>query len=376
MRKGVVSLFAGLAAAAVSGVAAAAQSGGPASAVPPAAEEAALRLGGLLQVQADAGDRGDSRFTDGDERFYLRRARLTATGRLLEDFDFRLELDLAAGLADSSDLRAQMTDGYLHWDRHPAANLRVGQFKTPFGHEQLYGDPRLLTIERTLVNDRLTLSRQIGAQVGGEVRDGRLSYALGGFNGTGANENFNDNGELLWVGRLAGVPWRGKLMGHDATWSVGAGGYRSEDAAVGFASDLRFDSTPASAERDNLFAGTRRGAGADAQLVIGPFELWAEALAARFEPLSALPRATLDAGGWYVQAAHFVLPERLQVVVKYETFDPDRDRPGDSTDIATLGASYFLKGHDLKVMANYLHVEAPPPAGDDGKFLARIQVVF
>src|SRR6185436_20881738 len=163
----------------------------------PAGREPTLAIGGLLQVQADAGDRGDSRFTNDNDRFYLRRARLNATGKFLEEFDFRLELDLAGSLSNTSALRAQMTDGFINWNRYPAANVRAGQFKTPFGFEQLYGDPRLFTLERSLVNDRLTLSRQVGVQLGGDLFEKRLTYAVGSFNGNGVNNNFNDNESFL-----------------------------------------------------------------------------------------------------------------------------------------------------------------------------------
>lgn len=189
--------------------------------VKPSEREPTLAIGGLLQVQMDVGDRGDSRFTNDNDRFYLRRARLNATGKFLEEFDFRLELDLAGSLSNSSALRAQMTDGFINWNRYPAANVRAGQFKTPFGFEQLYGDPRLITIERSLVNDRLTASRQLGAQVGGDLLDKRLSYAAGAFNGNSVNNNFNDDDRFFLAGRLAGVPWQGKLAGQPAAWSVG-----------------------------------------------------------------------------------------------------------------------------------------------------------
>ena len=63
--------------------------------VRPAGSEPTLTLGGLIQAQFDGGDKGDARFANDNDRFYLRRARLNATGRFLEDFDFRLEMDLA-----------------------------------------------------------------------------------------------------------------------------------------------------------------------------------------------------------------------------------------------------------------------------------------
>lgn len=342
--------------------------------VKPAGKEPTLTIGGLLQVQADFGDRGDSRFAG--DRFYLRRARLNATGKFLEEFDFKLELDLAGNLGAASALRAQMTDGFVNWNRYPAANVKVGQFKTPFGFEQLYGDPRLHTIERTLVNDRLTLSRQVGVTVGGDFLEQRFTYALGAFNGNGVNNSANDDNRFLKVARVAAVPWRGRLFGGSASWNAGANGYSSQDANVSPGTEFSFDSTPATPDRDNVFAGERDGLGLDTQLLAGRFELWAEALRTTWKPTSRRPRAEIESEGWYVQASAFVLPQRLQVVLKAESFDPRRDLALDSTETGTLGLNWYLKGHDLKLMADYLRVRSERPPRDQDKILARLQVIF
>src|SRR3978361_1290235 len=76
--------------------------------VKPAGKEPSLTIGGLIQGQFDGGDKGDSRFANDNDRFYLRRARLNASGRFLEEFDFRLEMDLAGSLSNTTGLRAQM----------------------------------------------------------------------------------------------------------------------------------------------------------------------------------------------------------------------------------------------------------------------------
>jgi phosphate-selective porin OprO/OprP len=343
--------------------------------VRPAGKEPTLTIGGLLQIQADGGDRGDARWTNDNDRFYLRRARLNATGRFLEEFDFRLEMDLAGSLANSSGLRAQLTDGYINWNRYAAANVRTGQFKTPFGFEQLYGDPRLLTLERSLVNDRLTLSRQIGVQIGGDLLEKRVTYAAGAFNGNSVNNNFNDNDKFDLVGRVAGVPWQGRLFGDAAAWSIGVDGFTADDTALALSSDLGLDSTPATADRDGIFSGERRGFGADTQLVAGRFELWAEYLRSRFEPVNAIPKPRFEAAGGYVQASFFVIPKRVQIVVKRETFDPRDDVEKDQTDTSTLGVNWYLKGHDLKLMLDYLRVKAGTLESQD-KVLARVQIIF
>src|SRR5688572_26678782 len=113
--------------------------------VQPAGKEPTLRIGGLLQGQAEFGDRLDSRWDSGSDRIYLRRARLSAQGRFIEEFEFRFEADAAGSLSSSVALRLQLTDGYIDCRRYKAASVRVGQFKAPYGYEQLFSDPRLLT---------------------------------------------------------------------------------------------------------------------------------------------------------------------------------------------------------------------------------------
>lgn len=327
--------------------------------VTPAGKEPTLAIGGLLQVQAELGDRGDSRFGSDNDRFYLRRARINATGKFLEEFDFRLEGDFAGTLANTSGLRAQLTDAFINWNRHPEANVRVGQFKTPFGFEQLFSDPRLITIERSLVNDRLTQSRQLGAQVGGDLFEKRMSYAAGVFNGNGANNNFNDDDSFLSAARLAGVLWRKG----SAAWSLGGNVFSSEDTSVS-ASDFGF--------QGNTFAGERFGTGFDTQVTASRLELWAEYLAVDWEPESG---REIGSDGWYVQGSYFLIPDRLQAVLKAETFDPVDDDRTDPVEIGTAGLGWYFKGHDLKLLVNYLRVRQDG-LEDQDKILTRMQVIF
>jgi phosphate-selective porin OprO/OprP len=344
--------------------------------VKPAGVEPTLTFGGLIQVQLEAGDRGDSRWANGNDRFLLRRARLNGTGRFREDFDFRVELDLAGTLQNTSGLRAQLTDGYINWSHYQAANVRAGQFKTPFGFEQLYPDPRLITLERSLVNDRLTLSRQLGAQVAGDLLDKRLSYAIGEFNGNGVNNNFNDNEKFALVGRLSAVAWKGEVGGKPASWSVGADAFRSEDTGLSLP-DLGLDSTPATADRDNLFTGKRRGTGFDSQVHAGPLDVWVEYLDTRFEPTDRLPSPSFKASGWYAQAS-WIFAQRYQVVAKLESFDPNDRVRGDAVETQTYGVNYLIRGHDLKLMLDYLRTDlgSASPLPRQQKLLARLQAIF
>jgi phosphate-selective porin len=57
------------------------------------------------------------------------------------------------------------TDIWINWHQFPAAQVKIGQYKAPFGLEQLTPDTTLLTIERTLPTGAITPDRQIGAEL-------------------------------------------------------------------------------------------------------------------------------------------------------------------------------------------------------------------
>ena len=338
--------------------------------VQPAGKEVSLKIGGLVQVQADIGDKGDGRFTTADDRIYLRRARLNAIGTFLEEFDFKLEVDASGSLGNnptiSSNLRVQLTDCYINWNKYSRANIRGGQFKTAYGYEQIYLDPRLYTIERSLANDRLTLGRQIGVQVNGDFLDKRFSYGTGVFNGNGFNTTANDNDSFLVLGRATGILFQRK-DDHEVSLSMGANIFHSEDTDLAQQADLGLPNLS--------FTGTRLGEGVDSQFRFGPLEIWTEYLRVRFEPEDSPTFEDFTADGWYTQVSYMIIPQKLMVVGKYETFDPITRSGGDETDTWTAGVNYYFKGDDICFRVNYLRSDVPL-IGDQNKVLVRMQVIF
>lgn len=325
----------------------------------PAGKEPVLLVNGLVQAQAEFGDKGDSR-GNANDRFRLRRVRLGLAGRFLEEFDFKVEGEYVGS-------STTLTDGFINWNRYGWGNIKVGQFKSPFGYEFLASDPKLYTIERTLGSDRLTLGRQIGAQLAGDFFEKRLTYAAGVFNGNGQNVTTNDNENFNYMGRVAGTPWQGRLGGWDAKWTAGANGYLSKDTALGLPGDFGFTG--------NSFTGKRDGLGADTQFGLGRLELWTEYLRVRFRPASGVPAKDFQADAWYVQAGYFVVPKTVQAVVKFDTFDPNDAKAANETDTWTFGANWFLKGDDLKLQLDYLRA-AVPALPVQHQLLLRVQTIF
>lgn len=341
--------------------------------VKPKGKVASVNLGGYIQGHAEFGDAPDPRFAGIEDRFLLRRARLNVQGTFAEHFDYTLMADFGNNsISGKTGYSAQLADAFINWNRYDFANVKFGQFKTPFGYEQLLADTKILTVERSLPNDMLTLSRQIGLGVSGDLYDQRLGYSAGIFNGNGANNGFNDNGDFLYVARLNGTAYKGKWGKQNVSVNAGVNGYYSEDNALkipGFG----FDSTPGGTA-DNLFTGCRAGWAADLQFKLGPFALYGEYFQSRFDQAA---NATVDAAGWYTMATFDVLPKRLQAVGRFESFDPNTDAGGNRHEVWTAGLNYFIKGDDIKLSANYLFGDPPGGSSEfEGRFLTRVQIAF
>src|SRR5205814_2084487 len=116
--------------------------------------ELKLVLGGFIQANFEDGDVSafEGRFgqTALKDRFRLRRARINLTGDFVENFDFKVEGDFenSDGLS-SSRTAFEATDIFVNWHQFPEAQIKLGQWKAPFGLEQTTPDTTLYMIERS-----------------------------------------------------------------------------------------------------------------------------------------------------------------------------------------------------------------------------------
>ena len=338
----------------------------------PAGSEARVSIGGFSQVQAEFGGTGDQRFLGGGDRLYARRSRLSIITGFAEHFETRIEAEFGSNTTvPTSGLRAHANEIYLNWSRFPAANFRLGQTKPAFSAELLGVEYKGPMVERSLGAERVGDGRQIGASVFGELIPQRLSYAVMLANGNGTNTNANDNRKFHQSAHVAATacdtPDAGRLV-------LGAGMLHSRDAAVskpGFG----FDAVAAGAV-DNLFAGTRTGWGIDATWRWGLLELSSELLRMRFAPHNRVPDASFDGESWQLSAALFLVPQKFQVALRRERFDPNLSRRGDSTENWLVGFNYYLKGDDLRLIVDYLFGRAPGLPDERGRLLTRFQVVY
>lgn len=340
----------------------------------PAGTEAKLSIGGFLQFQSEFGHAADQRFANLKDRFFFRRARIYVAGSFAEPFDFKAELDLGGNsLSPANGLRAQANEIYLHWHRFAGFNLRAGQLKVAYGSENLASDTTLLTIERSLANDRLVDGRQLAFAASGTLFGERLTYLAMVGNGAGANSSANDNNKFQRSARIALQPFAGRTPGALGWLTVGANGLWSEDRGV---AKPGFGFTQNGSVIDHLFVGRRAAWGIDARWHSDRIDFSGEWLEEHFHPSNRLPVADLVARGWHLTAAYTVLPDKWQLVLRRESFDPDTEAGGNETRVWTLGQNWLIRGDNLKLMVNYLVGKSPGAPDDRSRLLARFQLIF
>src|SRR5436309_5679986 len=363
--------------------------------------ELKLVLGGFVQVNFEDGDVSafEGRFgqTAIDDRFRLRRARINLTGDYAEQFDFKIECDVGQSDGTSGNRTAFCaTDIWLNWHQFPAAQVKIGQYKAPFGLEQLTPDTQLLTIERTLPTGAITPDRQIGAELWGkpftsiwpEQKD-LLAYYAGIFNGNGKNITVNDNNNFMFAGRLELQPFTGKVFGQPSFLKLGGDVLNSRDDAgtnISPSGNLLVNSDGSLSSFTLPSADERTAWSVDAWLNIGPFDLIGEYLEEYVDgrTVAGVPPGftNFTTSGFQITAAYFLIPKKLQLAVRWEDLNPGQ-MGNDGIHSITGGLNYYIHGDDLKLMVDYIHTwsdfrEAHPEFGEDqfDEVIGRVQVMF
>jgi phosphate-selective porin len=275
---------------------------------PPVTSSPAFRLSGYTQFLYTYWDKGT-------ESFSIPRARLTLSGELLKNVRFKIQVDAVKSPA--------LIDANVDFLFNPAYSLRIGQYYVPMSMENNTSDAEMDTILRSQVVNALAPSRDIGSQGRdiGAMFMGRYSiaeYYLGVFNGAGINKSDTNKAKDLGA----------RLILHPLEILViGGSFYGGRHNPVQNGPDLRRDR-----------------AGLEAAWAPGRFSLKGEFISAKDD------RTTKS--GWYLQGGYFVLPKKLQAIVKWDTYDKDQDVTADRTDLLTLGVNWFLK-EKTKLVVNY-----------------------
>ena len=276
--------------------------------------------------------------------FGLRRARLFAQVTGPAGLGFRLQLDptsLAVGPQSAAPYRGvPLVEAYIDYQLDPHVLVRVGQQRVPFTLNAATGGPSLPTPEyNQLVRytvQRSSAFRDIGATVTGAY--GPFEGVIGVFNGAGINVIADNDSSRDVAGRVSYAIVPGV--------QIGASGWRGHSGNLFVRSQ---GTPPVKAFYDNT--DFRRG-DVDVHVGIGQLDIAAEYggehLDYNSKSANPVPGArALDRGGYNVTGALRLggldpSLRRMELVGRYDRWDPNRDLDGDEVTEYVAGVNFYL----------------------------------
>lgn len=299
-----------------------------------------------IQVRGTYGNIGPAATTFTDDGFTIRRAKVILTGKAGDHLTYRFQF------IGRSDLPSpQLQDAYVLYDRFTFAQFVAGQMVPPFGRERLTPDWQIYSIERSLISNNLvpssqTLARDIGVEAKGDVLNKFFEYAVGLYNGTGANNisSHNSNSNFLSVARIVGNPLKEDIQNDVPGISIGASvSYRKANGLTNM-STLLNSSLP--------FTGTDFRYNIDGAITYHSFSFIGEYVRAILTS-NEVKIKSVTSDGYYLQAAYFVT-HYLQPMIEYQTFNPDTYiKSTKNQKWLTAGLNYYIVGDKFKLMADY-----------------------
>jgi phosphate-selective porin OprO/OprP len=282
-----------------------------------------LRLRALLDFHARGFTSEQGR--TGIDNLFLRRARPILEGTVYKYIDFRLMPDFGQGTT-------VLQDAYVNFRYLPQTQLQVGKFKEPFSLERLQGAADIEFVERSIGNN-LSPVRDVGAQVFGDLFKGRVSYAVGGFNGVqdqGTVDNDTDS-DKDFAGRVFFQPFRNNakspLQGLGVGFA-GTGGQRDGTPGPTYRTAGRSPFYHYASKVTGI--GDQWRMAPQAYFYYGPFGLMGEHLTSHQGAQKGSVSDNFTNRSWFVQATYVLTGEKAsyRAVTPRKPFDPRKGQWG------------------------------------------------
>jgi phosphate-selective porin len=162
--------------------------------------------------------------TDEGEVENLRKFRVGVEGYITKSFEYRVEREIRNEIADLFKMRTREThalwrDVFVNWRYFKNFQVRAGQFKIPFGMDQLHYSSKGEFVYRSMIGNYLAPGRDQGIMLHGKLSEGRFAYQVGAFIHDGwkghtadttdaeGNKIYRYTGERALAGRLVVPPF-------------------------------------------------------------------------------------------------------------------------------------------------------------------------
>lgn len=321
---------------------------------------------------------------DGKGSFRIRRAKFKLEGWLYRP-ELEYEVQLNWPDVTGSPASRFLEDALIDWDLSKKKTIRVrfGQFKAPYGRQQLTSSGSQQFVDRAITDERYNPGRETGVALWGTLGGSKLNWQAMASNGNGRSQSANDNDKLLYTARLM---WQPAGRARINQWSSGA---LMTEGDLGDSTDK-----PLFAVAANFLSNDRRGATTNNDL---HDTQWSGDVILKYRGLAVVgeyhhresePETGEDFKdkGWLAQASYaFKAPKQgpaafWEVAFRYAEIDPSSLRGGDRRKEVGGALSYFYNKHNLKVQADFRNLKDAAADSGNGTSASELrlqtQVIF
>ena len=329
---------------------------------------------------------------DVSSNWLIRRSRLKFSGFAYHpDLQYKIELGLSnpdhgGESPETGNTSNLILDAFIQWNAFKNFEIWIGQTKLPGNRERVISSQQLQFVDRSLVNSRFNIDRDMGIQFRNKWSIGNVEtrQALAISQGEGRNRTTGNEGGLEYTGRLEVLPMgsfskKGDYFGSDLVRE------EKPKLSIGLTYDYN-DRAPR--ERGNLGSYV-------ADTALNSLSTWMAdlmfkhnglSIAAEYANKQATGERLLDDEGSFISnyytgngvvvQAGYLLPSNLEFSGRFTNIQPERESGRDIQDMYTLGLSKYIVGHSLKIQSDvsYLIETDQFTQAESGEYLFRFQV--
>lgn len=281
------------------------------------------------------------------------------------DLTYRLMINFGSGTATT-------LDAWIDYRVGDPLQIRAGQMTVPWSRQSMTSATAQQFTDRSEATNAFKPDYDTGLIFSGDFWNGIVAYNLGTYAGVGLNTVRNRDDAAL-LGRLECNP-----LGKEAYVESDLKGHKTPYLSVGGAifynrllKGVTTTGSPMLESTAPPYASSTGWLGQNYQkvgfAVIEELEIleWEGDLNFKWQGFSTQAEyyrgkaegtksgEELEADGYYVQAGYFILPQRLEVAVRYSFVDPSMDLFRDDRREKQGVINWYFKGNTLKLQAEY-----------------------
>ena len=237
--------------------------------------------------------------------------------------DFRVMINISP-YSSRNVIQNLFADMYVATNKIPHHRILVGHSRPPVGMEGGYGPFVLPFIARSQISRNFGTVRKLGARISGNYS--LVDYDFGVYSSDTYFQEFFPGAEFIgWVNFKPLAKTHGKY------------------------GDLKIGGGLQGGHRDNNYCVTGAYIGYEYKRFMANVE-WANANGYNGPADHSIDK---HASGFYATLG-YMLTKKLQLLARYDEFDPDHNVDNNKSREYSVGLNYFIKGQGLRLILNYV----------------------